>query len=162
MDLLIFRQLRLAPAVVQIHHSQRLDEQRGAAARLVMHQARDAPLELGAQRDNVAALALGDDRFLKIGRIGGRSHDALQALHQRAVRLAQCPPDPRQRVAGAVQQLTPLVNAARDLLDQVSGRRDASSYIGNVWKLVAKPRQKPVKRARPHQGAADIQQVHGQ
>ena len=80
----------------------------------------------------------------------------------RAVRLAQRPADPRQRVAGAIQHFAALVDAARDLVDQVSGGGDAGSHIGDVRKRLAKPRQEPMQRARPHQGAADIQQIHGQ
>ena len=51
-DLLLLGELRLAPAVVQVDHGQRLDEEGGAAAGLVVDQAGDASLELGSQRDD--------------------------------------------------------------------------------------------------------------
>ena len=61
-------QLQLADFVVQLHHRQRLDEERRAGGRLVVDDGLDLALELGAQRDDVAPVALGDDRFLQLGR----------------------------------------------------------------------------------------------
>ena len=87
MDFLLLSQLGLTPPVIEIHYGKRLDEQSRAAAGLVMNQAGDAPFELGAQGDDVTALALGDDRLLQKGRVGWGVDDASQIFQQSAMRL---------------------------------------------------------------------------
>ena len=70
------RQLRLAPGVAQLDHDQRLDEQRLAAARLVVDDALDLALGIGADRHDVAAVAQRDERLLErrpTSRCGGRA-----------------------------------------------------------------------------------------
>ena len=73
MDLLLLLQLQLAPGVVQLHDRQRLDEERGAGGGHVVDDAPDAALEVGLERDHVAPLALRDQRFLQVGRVGRRA-----------------------------------------------------------------------------------------
>ena len=66
LDLALLGQLQLAIAIVQLNRRQRLDERGGATGRLVVHQAGDAPLGVGAHRDHKAPIALRDVRFLQI------------------------------------------------------------------------------------------------
>ena len=140
-DFLFFGQLRLAPLVVQLYHRQRLDEQGGAAARLIVHQPGYPALELGAQRNDVAPLALGDDRFLQVGLVRARGHDPLQAFQQAAMRLAQLPADASERIAGAVQHLAALVDAAANLVDDVLWHGDPHGHIGDVRIELGEPAQ---------------------
>ena len=60
-----FGELQFALGVVQLDDRQRFDEQGRAAGGLVVDDGLDLPLELGAQRDDVAPVALGDDRVLQ-------------------------------------------------------------------------------------------------
>ena len=61
-------ELRLAPGVAQLDDDERLDEQRLAAARLIVDDALDAALGVGPDRHDVAAVAQGDDRLLQRAR----------------------------------------------------------------------------------------------
>jgi len=67
-------QLQLAHGVVLLDDLKRLDKQGGAAGRLVVDDAVDLALGVGADGDNVAALALGDQRLLQIGLELGAVH----------------------------------------------------------------------------------------
>src|SRR5205085_1453588 len=58
-------QLRLAPRVAQVDDDQRLDEQRLAAARLVVDDALDAAAGVGPDWDDITAVAQRDERLLK-------------------------------------------------------------------------------------------------
>ncbi|OQA37400.1 MAG: hypothetical protein BWY52_03377 [Chloroflexi bacterium ADurb.Bin325] len=162
MDLLLLGELRLAPAVVQIHHGQRLDEEGRAAAGLVVDQAGDAALELGPQWDDITSLALCDDRLLQELRVGRGRDDALEPFHQPGVRLAHLAADAHQRIAGRVHDLPAVVDAAHDLVDQVAGRRDARGDVGDLRELLVEPRQEPLDRPRARQRAADVQQIRRQ
>ena len=64
LHLLLLVELQLSPVVVQLHHRQGLDEERGPAGRLIMDQPRDAPFELRLEGDDVATTALGDVELL--------------------------------------------------------------------------------------------------
>ncbi len=64
LDLVLFFGLQRAPAIAHLDHGQRLDEQGGAARRLVVHDGRYLAAGVGADRNHVAAGALGDDRVL--------------------------------------------------------------------------------------------------
>ena len=64
LDLALLFEDQRAPAIAHLDHGQRLDEQRGAAGRLIVDDARHLAARLGADRDDVAAGALGDHRVL--------------------------------------------------------------------------------------------------
>ena len=88
LDFVLFVQDQRAPAIGHVDHGQRLDEQRCAAGRLVMDDAGHLPARLGADRDDVAAVALGDHRVLHgVAERRGR-HDLAHARHQPIVRPA--------------------------------------------------------------------------
>ena len=71
-------QLCLAPDVAQLDDDQRLDEQRLAAARLVMDDALHLAALVGADRDHVATVAQRDERFLKDTRHLAAVHQLLE------------------------------------------------------------------------------------
>ena len=88
--------MQRAPAIGHLDHGQRLDEQRGAAGRLVVHDAGHLAARLGADRNDVAAGALGHDRILDDVAEGRRGHDLAQARDQPIVGAAQLGPDARR------------------------------------------------------------------
>jgi len=161
LDLLLFRKLRLAPAIVEFYDRQGLDEQGGAGPGLVVDEPGDAPLEFGAQGDDITPLALRDNRLLQELRIGGRPDDSLEALHQVRMCVPQLAADAQQRIAGGVQHLPALVDAAADLVDHVAGHHDALGHVGDVRELLRQPAEHPAQRTRANQGRADREQVHG-
>ena len=63
-DFLALGELLFAPLVVQLHRRQRLDEQRGAGGRLVVHNGAAGSWDSGR---NEPAVSLGDDRLLQHG-----------------------------------------------------------------------------------------------
>ena len=70
----------------------------------------------------------------RYGALRRGADDALQAVHQPRMRLAQFPPDAHQRVARRIQHLAALVDAAGDLVDHVARHDHAcatSAMFGN-------------------------------
>ena len=105
LDLLLLRELRLAPGVAQLDDDERLDEQRLAAAGRVVDDALDPALRLGLDRHDVAAVPERDDRLLEgaaeLDRADERVQPAPQAIEGDADGRAQ----PAQARRGGVEQL---------------------------------------------------------
>ena len=59
--------LQLMPAVIQLHHRQRLNENCGAGGRLIVHDGAQPAFEIGAQWNDIAPVALRDDLLLQHG-----------------------------------------------------------------------------------------------
>jgi len=79
-------QLQLMPAVVQFHHHQRLHKQGLPGGGLVVDDGAQPPLEVCAQRDHIAPVALGDDLLLQDRLILGVVDHPLQPAEQPLVR----------------------------------------------------------------------------
>ena len=71
LDLALLFDLELAPGVAQLDDRQGLEEDGGAAGRHVVDDAGDLAAHVGLDRDDVTAVAQGDDRLL--GDLRGRS-----------------------------------------------------------------------------------------
>ena len=91
------RQLRLAPGVAQLDHDEWLDEDRLATPRLVVDDALDAPALVGADRDDVAAVAQGDQRLLQDAGELGTVDERLESRPQPLVGDADRAAEPTQR-----------------------------------------------------------------
>ena len=156
-DFLRFGQLQLAPGVVQVHRGQRLDEERGARGRLVVHQAADAVLEVGLERDHVAPIALGDDRLLQVGAVLRIGDDALELLQQAVVGQPQVAPDVGQLVRGRVEHLAALVERHADRLHQAGRLFDALRQRRQRGELVGQPAEDAL-----HGAAGDERVLHVQ
>ena len=65
LDLGLFARTQLAQLVVRLHGGHRLDEQRRAGGRHIVHEAGHGALVLGLDRHDVALGARGDDRLLQ-------------------------------------------------------------------------------------------------
>ena len=66
--------------IIEVHHCQRLDEQRSAGAALVMHNAGEVHLILLLYRDNITVAAHRHDIIHKIFLIVGIMQNAVQLL----------------------------------------------------------------------------------
>ena len=105
LDFVLLVQDQRAPAIGHLDHGDRLDEQRGAAGRLIVDDAGHLPARLGADRNNVATVPLGDHRVLDHIAERWRGHDLAQARDQAIVGAAQLGPNATQRGAGGIQDL---------------------------------------------------------
>ncbi len=112
-------QLQFAHLVVKFHRRERLDEQRRAAGRLIVHDALNAAFEIRFDGNHVAPAPLRDDCLLQIRRIARITHDAAQFfLHptedfaQRSARFSQLRRGVVAHFAGV------LVKAAANLVDE--------------------------------------------
>ncbi len=106
-------------------------------------------------------MALGDDRLLQVGCITRRSDHTLQGRHQAVVCNLQIAPDARQRLAGRIEHLAPLVDAASNFLGDVIARVQTGGQIGQVRRFVVQTAQGPQQCSRPQQCAAHVEQFSG-
>ena len=121
----------------------------------------DAAFELGAQRDDVAPVALGDDALLQHGR-GARVVDhALQAGHQALVRNFDLAPDGSQLIRGVIEHLAALREHAADGFHHAlrRGQGFADARQGGVGFALAGEAARQL--AGGDEGGLDIQQVGG-
>ena len=108
-------QLEFAPGIVQFDDGQRLNEDSRAGGRQVVDDAPDAALEIGLEGDDVAALALRDERLLQEGSISGRMNDSLEFILYPAVGDTHLAADAGQFGRGIVAHIPALVQAAVNL-----------------------------------------------
>ena len=157
-DLSLLLQFQFPHLVAHLHHGQGFHEEGGAAGRLVVNQSWNAPLVLGLEGDNVAAVALGDEGFLKVLSDFGVVDHALQSLGETFPLLAQPPADVGQFGAGRVHHLARVVQTAPDFVGHVLTRLNLRGPIGQVGVLVLPTYDGLANNARPLQGAANVQQ----
>ncbi|MBV6467791.1 MAG: hypothetical protein PGMFKBFP_03162 [Anaerolineales bacterium] len=111
-------QLQFAQFVVGFHHVERFDEERRAAGTLVVDDGLDLALVLGAQGDDVASVALGDEIFLQQRRGARVGEIALEARHQAVVRDADLAAERSEFGRGGIQDLAALGQSPRDGVHQ--------------------------------------------
>ena len=127
-------QFQFTDFIVELHDRQRLDEERGTGGGLVVHDRLDLALELGAERDHVAPIALGDDRFLQL--VSGVGQISLQARHQPVVGDSQLTADVRQPGRGRIEHLAALGEHTRDGIDKAERFRQAGGRVGQMRRLI--------------------------
>ncbi len=119
-----------------------------------MDNALQTPLGIGAQGNDVAAAALGDDRLLQV-----LSHaavqDALQLVLDAAVDGALLLTQFGQPRAGAVQHITALVDGAGDGADQAATLLDEHSDGRQMGYTLLQPQQLPPQVAGGDDGGLD-------
>jgi len=157
--LLLFLQFQLPHGVVLLDHGQRFDEEGGAARRLIVNDALDLPLVLGSHRYDIAALALGDDRFLQKGDDFSVLYQSVQGTQEPVLGDAQLGADAAQVRGSAVDDLGAVVDAAADFADHVFTGLDGESDIGQSRELTVESRQGIAKCAGAHQGRANLDQL---
>ena len=157
--LVAFGQLQLVPGVVQLHHRQRLHEQRLPGGGLVVDDRADAALEIGAQRDDVAPVALRDDLLLQDGCVFGVVDQAFQPAEQALVRHAHLRTDGRQFGRSRIEHLAAVGDGAGDGFDQAGRGRHARGNFRQAREMLGLALQRAGKLARRDQRALDVEQV---
>ena len=117
-DLAFFLARGLDQLVVGLDHALGLDEERGAALGAVVHDAPQPALGLGANRQDVAAVADGDVALLKRVLGAGRLEIALERLDEVAPEIADPLPHPAQGGAGLVAHAAVVIEAAAEQIGQ--------------------------------------------
>ena len=155
------RELRLAPGVAQLDHDERLDEQRLAAARLVVDDALDPALGLGADGHDVAAVAQRDDRLLERAAELRAVDERLEAGPQPLVGDAHGAAQATERRRGRVEQLAGRVEAQL----QPAAERAAAARCARPSSCSSGRRSlaQRVARAAPRRSSvsSDVQQLSG-
>ena len=157
-DFLFLFQLQLAPGVVQFDRRQGLDEQGRAAGRRIVHDARNAALEAGLERDDVTPAARGDQRFLQKGAVLAAGDDALQARDQAFVRQLEVPAQNRQARAGVVAYVAVFRQRGADGDLQLAAFLRLVDDLGQQGVLRAQAADAAAQGRGAAQGLADIQQ----
>ena len=162
-DFVLFAHLQFAHLIVEFHRRERLDEQRRAAGRLIVHDALNAAFEVGLDRNDVTPAALRDDGLLQIRRIARRCLDAAQFFLHAAKDLAQAAAHFGQFRRGIVAHLAVvLVKAAANLVDQAGRFEQPLGVRGQAGELRFQSDQRAAQIARGDQRAAHRQQIgHG-
>ena len=101
-----------------------------------MHHRLDAPLEFGAQRDDVAPVTLGDDGFLQHGRGLAVGDVLLQPGHHAVVRDLLFTADTAQLGRGRIKHIAAFGEHARDRVHQTVGVGQANGNLCQVWEGV--------------------------
>jgi len=110
--------------VGRLERLERLDEERLPGRAGVVDDPRDLALELGLDRDHVAAVAHGDDRVLDRLRVAGRAHQRAGAVARLVLRLDDPAPDAAQRRRGAVEDAGALVDRVLNPVDDLGQRAE--------------------------------------
>src|SRR5207248_5327319 len=97
LDLVLLRQSDLADAIPEVEDLERFDEERLPACGLVVHHAAHLRPRLRADRHDVAAVALRDDRFLEERCELRRAEDLIEPLLKPGLRSAKIAAQRRQR-----------------------------------------------------------------
>ena len=137
--------LRLAPGVAELDRDERLDEQGLAAARRVVDDALDPRPGLGLDRDDVAAVAQGDDRLLE-GAAELRADERVEPSAQPVVGDPDGRPEAAQPRRGRVEQLPDRVEAAGERAAQ---RRQRVQLASRGRAAAAAARRRATSRAAP-------------
>ena len=124
-----------------------------------MHDALDAALEIGLQRDHVAPAALGDDGFLQQERCFWVVDIALQAGQQAVMGDPGFLADGCQPVGSRVFYLGLLGDGLGDRVDQPDRGIQPGGQQGEVGESFAAPFKRAVDLPPGCQRAADIQQL---
>jgi hypothetical protein len=132
LDLALLVEHRLGPRVVELHDGQRLHEQRCAGRALIVDDALDPPLRLGADRDDVAAGADGHDRLADDAGQVGRPQHRVQPLPHALLRGPHPPADRGELRGGAVEDLPARIDAAFDTVAQRWRLVEQIPHVGEV------------------------------
>ena len=158
MYFLLLFELEFAPGVVQFDDGQGLNEDGRTGGGCVVDDAPDAALEVGLERDDVAAFALRDDRLLQKKSVVGRVDDALEFILYPVVCDAHLAADAGQFGRGVVAHVPTLIQAATDLLyDFGTGLNDAGQ-VCQAGELDLQTTQSAVEVAGGNEGVAHVEQ----
>ena len=157
LDLRLFTCAQLPQLVVCLHGGHRLDEQRRAGGRHVVHEAGHGALVLRLDRHHVALGAHGDDRLLQRLGIARRGDDLLQRIVHARARGADQPADGRQLARRAVGDLVLAGDGGEDLLLQKAVGLQGAEEVVDARLVLPLAGAVAAHAARRLQHARDIQ-----
>ena len=157
-DFLFFLQLQFSHVVVLLDHGQRFDKECRAARRLVVNDSLDLPFVFRAHWNNVAALALGDNRLLQIGDDVTALHKPVQGAEESVLGHPQLGADPTQFGGGAIYYFGTVVYTTAYLADYMLTRFDGKCDVCEAGKLTVEPSQSISKSAGAHERRANFDQ----
>ncbi len=156
-DFFFLFELQLPPGVVEFHRRQRFDEQRRAGGGLIVHDAAQFAFEFGFERDDVSPGALGDERFLQIGRIAVAIENGLQFLQKAVVGDFEVAANGGEFFGSGAEDFTALVNSAANGFDQAGAVVNAGGGEGQTRKLITQFAQGAFERAPGDDGVFDVE-----
>jgi len=142
-NLVALLQFQLAHFVVPLHYCNWLDKERRAGSGLVVHDGFDATLKLRAQRQHIAAPALGDDRFLQHAGAVRVVDIAGEPFHQARVADLHFRADASQGFGSAVQHLAAIGDGAGDQVHQTQTVRQTFRQLRHARGICAVVFQDP-------------------
>ena len=160
-DFLLLLDLELPPAVRQVEYRQRLDEQRGAAGRLVVHDPLHLLPVLHLDGEHVPTLAHRDDRILKGGPVGRRGHQLLELGHQAVVGPAHLHTHLAQLGTGAIQDLAVVADGAVDRVEQRPVLPEPLRDEGERRQVVFVLQHRAAQHGGRARRGSDLQEVRG-
>ena len=158
LDLRFFLRFQLADLVIRLDRRHRLDKERCTGGRYIVHEARNAALALGLDRNNVAVRARCDDRVLQILCHGRRGDDLLKAVPDTGGRRAHFAADVRKLTARAVGDLILAGDGVYDLVLQKPVRLEHFEKMVDA-RLLLGAHAVGAHGARALQNAGDFQQL---
>ena len=159
LDLRLFTCAQLPQLVVRLHGGHRLDEQRRAGGRHVVHEAGHGALVLGLDRHDIALGAHGDDRLLQRLGIARRGDDLLQRIVHARARGADQPADGRQLARRAVGDLVLAGDGGEDLLLQKAVGLQGAEEVVDARLVLPLAGAVAAHAARRLQHACNVQQL---
>ena len=156
-DLLPLLERPLLDLVAGLHDRRRLNEQRRAAAGLIVHQPRHVLPAVGAHGDDVAPVAHGDDGVLQVLLQGRGTDDGVEPVAHAVVEGAQAAADVVEFRTGAVGHFVLGEDGVEDLLFQGPVRGQFRGDGGERARVLAVADQRVAHRARRAQALGDGQ-----
>ena len=123
-----------------------------------MHDALHLSFVFRAHWNDVAALALGDDRFLQVWDDVCALHKPIQSAEEPVLGHPQLGADSSQFVGCAIYNFCAVVNTAAYFADDMLTRFDGKCDVCETWKLTVEPGQCIAKRAGAHEGGTNFDQ----
>ncbi len=155
-DLVAFLLLERDDLVVDLDRAQGLEVQARAARRGAVHDAGDGGAVLGADHQDVAPVAVGDDLVLQVLRRLPAAQERLQRAAQARPLLAQPVPDDPQLRARVVGHLARLVDLPADVGDLALERRGGVDERRELGQVAAGPADRGPGRVDRRQEAAEL------
>ncbi len=159
LDLALLLDLQLTPAVREVDHGERLDEQRCAAGRDIVHDAAHLAAKVGFDRNDVATIAQGNQRLLRRQTPARRAEELLELRLQTVVGHLDVAPDHAQRGAGAVHDVASLVDRLADLVDHLLSLDHRRAESAETWQRSRNARQGGVRLLGDTLGGGDREQL---
>ena len=159
LDLGLLLRAQFAQLVVRLDGGHRLDEERGAGAGHVVHEAGDAALVLGLDGNDIALGAHGDNRLLQRLGVARRGDDLLQRVVHPCARGADQAADGGELRRRGVRNLVLAHDGAGDLVLEELVRLQGGEHVINAGALLLFTQTVGAHGAGSREHARNIEQL---